>query len=276
MPFLALHNDSRINSLEITDEGFESFRGSELLCIGCKSPMHIRYSKAPNRIRHFVHTAKTSHCFVSNMSQEHLGIPALVEMSINKVSGWTAQVEYQGEGWRGDVVAINQETGERISFEVQLSPMTEEKALERTERHLKSGINRVIWLCGKEFDWLREVPGVHFKCDKGWNPQTGLTVTYSALPDVDASYEWYFVDTELQLTAFVEKIVSKQLLARYDNLAALMEWTGRWKLRYFSAAPQWHFQTLDDVRTDKLRKAHLRLEESDRLQRYLPLKSNPS
>ena len=271
MPFLALHNDSRINSLEVTDEQFESFRGAELLCIGCKSPMHIRYSKAPNRMRHFVHTAKTSRCYVSNMSQEHLGIQALIEMSINKISGWRAELEYQGDGWRGDVVAINGTTNVRISFEVQLSSMTEAKALERTQKHLDSGINRVIWLCGKEFDWLTEVPSAHFVCERGWNPQNDLKVTYQALPPIDNSYYWSFQENSLQLSQFIHSVLQKQLLARYSGLCCVIETGTRRTLRFMTGMDRWHFQTLEEVRNDTVNNAISLAEESVRLQRYLPI-----
>lgn len=272
MPFIAEFLGERVNSLSISPDQFMSLRGKELICDVCNSPMHTRYSKAPYKVPHFVHTANTNKCFTSNMSREHLAIQALIEAAINDISEWEAKVEYVESNWRGDVVAINKNDGSMISFEVQLSGMTAETMEERTRRHLESGVNRIIWICGKDFGWLDDVPSVLVDIDTNWNPLEGLEVKYKTLPDFKEWY-WSWVDTSDNLDDFVRAILGKQLFARHGSLGYLYdtnEGTRRpTKMRLMSGMDSWHFQTRHEVVNETYSKAWRRMNKSLEMNRFI-------
>lgn len=262
MSFIAEYKGDRLNSLNMSRDSFELLRGKELICDVCNSPMHIRYSKVPYKVPHFVHTANTNRCFTSNMSREHLAIQALIEAAINDLPEWSAKVEYVESNWRGDVVAINKSDGCMISFEVQLSGMTAEAMEERTKRHLDSGVNRVIWICGKDFGWLDNVASVRVDIEKEWNPSEGLKVKYKTLPDFKEWY-WSWVETTNSLDKFVKNILGKELFARFGYLGYLYESSIRRRsMRLMTGMESWHFQTRHEVVNKIYDKAWERMEKS--------------
>lgn len=272
MPFIAQLQGERINSLDISHDDFEALRGQELFCDVCNSPMHTRYSKAPYKIPHFVHTANTNKCFTSNMSREHLAIQALIEVAINDIPEWEAKVEYVESNWRGDVVAINKNDGSIISFEVQLSGMTAETMEERTKRHLASGVDRTIWVCGKDFSWLDEVASVKVDIEKSWNPLDGLEVKYKTLPDFKEWY-WSWTDSTSTLDDFVRAVLGKQLLARRGSLGYLYDSNYNTrrptKMRLMSGLDSWHFQTRQEVINEAYDKAWERMNLSYETNRFI-------
>lgn len=272
MPFIAELQGERINSLDISLGDFETLRGKELICDVCNSPMHTRYSKVPYRIPHFVHTANTNKCFTSNMSREHLAIQALIEAAISDLNEWEANVEYVESNWRGDVVAIHKTEKTMISFEVQLSGMTVETMEERTKRHLDSGVERVIWICGKDFDWLGEVASVRVDIEKDWNPVDGLVVKYKTLPDFK-EWNWSWEEATADLDDFVKNILCKNLLARHGTLGYLYDsnWGTRrpTKMRLMTGMDSWHFQTKYEVLNKVYDIAWERMEKSYQTNRFI-------
>lgn len=272
MPFIAKHQDSRLNSLGMSHSDFEALKVRELFCDVCNSRMHTRYSKAPYKIPHFVHTANTNRCFTSNMSREHLAVQALIEAAINDMPEWEAKVEYVESNWRGDAVAINRNDGSMISFEVQLSGMTTETMEERTKRHLESGVNRVIWICGKNFSWFDEVASVSMDIGNDWNPLDGISVKYKTLPDFK-EWNWSWGETTASLDDFVKNILSKNLFARHGILGYLYDsnWNTRrpTRMRLMTGMDSWHFQTRDEVINSVYDKAWERMEMSHETNRFI-------
>jgi hypothetical protein len=62
---------------------------------------------------------------------------------ISQDLGFEAYREYRGSGWRAEIFV--QKENENIAFEVQLSPQTHKKTLERQEKYLKDGV-KCCWL----------------------------------------------------------------------------------------------------------------------------------
>src|SRR5258708_25700093 len=68
--------------------------------------------------------------------------------------GFTTTQEYRGKGWRADVFAANE--SKRVAFEIQITPQSLKKTLERQEKYIRDGI-----ICC----WLFEKP-VHKLSDE--------------------------------------------------------------------------------------------------------------
>lgn len=245
MPYLAELNGEQINSLAIPKIEFDALQGHDLACVCCHGPMHLRYSRAPYKTPHFVHNSLTEVCPTSesNMSPEHLAVQALVHAAINKTAPWQGHVEYPGDGWRGDVVATRPDNSSIVSFEVQLAPMSPAKMHERTRKHLATGVSRVVWLCGRDYLWADEVPSARLHMPPGWKPQQGLDLTCKTLPGpAEIQGEPHHLET-VRLEQFVAAILSKRILARYEEKVASR----------FGSKPavveanSWLFETTDQV-----------------------------
>lgn len=105
-------------------------------CATCAFP---RVSKLGTR--HFVHR-RANGCSGSGETFQHLWTKAEVLHACAE-SGWEAQAEVAGDGWRADVLATRGEA--RIAFEAQWSPQEEEGSRFRQERYAADGI-RGCWL----------------------------------------------------------------------------------------------------------------------------------
>jgi hypothetical protein len=78
--------------------------------------------------------------------------------------GWEATVEaYPADtdlgGWRADVMASRPGDPRRVAFEVQLSSMTKEDGLFRTERYARDQVE-ALWVTNTTPRWLFAIPGV--------------------------------------------------------------------------------------------------------------------
>lgn len=78
-------------------------------------------------------------------------------------AGWYAQLEVAAvdRSWRADVMATSPDGTQRMAWEAQLSPITEDDILARTERYAAEGIS-VCWVSPNSTppDWIGVVPSV--------------------------------------------------------------------------------------------------------------------
>jgi hypothetical protein len=259
MPFIADHNGEAVNSFELSDDAFLALRGEPLLCPCCDSTMHIAHSSTGLKASHFVHEVQNGECSTYCMSEEHLAAQALVRRAINQTEPWTGHVEYRGENWRGDVVATHPVTDDMISFEVQFSGIDATEVLDRTERHLNSGVKRVIWLCARDYPWMSIVPSVSLGLSSPWDYKEEIDVEYKGLPtparrDLEP-FSWHTVS----LSSFVSAVLTKELLARKENKVA--SYLGRH--RQIVDSDEWLFQTRHEVTQRVNEKAVREIQESD-------------
>lgn len=169
MPLTARHRDGR--RIDSTDDEhwrevhLPSYAG--LFCPECRSGMHARAgSEVPRRIRHFAHNpgAAESCSLRQGESEEHRHLKVIVAQAVRALTGWTAEIEHPGDGWRADVLAVSPSGGRRIAFEPQLSSIHEDTARERTRRHAASGVE-TAWLDKRMGDNLAGLPRVRLHCD---------------------------------------------------------------------------------------------------------------
>lgn len=158
MPLTARHVDGR--RIDSTDDeqwaevhvaGYENLR-----CPECAYQMCAR-GGGERRIRHFAHKpGRSDTCSLTAAeSAEHLHTKVLVAEAVRTI-GWTAEIEYPGDGWRADVLAISPSSQRRLAFEPQFARIHESTALERMKRHRTSGVE-TVWLDAKGQGSLAEL-----------------------------------------------------------------------------------------------------------------------
>lgn len=107
----------------------------------CDSRAILKRSKYGTQF--FAH-GERGECRSTPKSAEHMLVQEVIAKAI-EASGWAANVEFRhpcGE-WIADVFA--ERDGQKIAFEVQLSPQHIEETQRRHERYMKDGI-RCVWL----------------------------------------------------------------------------------------------------------------------------------
>ena len=262
MPYIAKTSNNQINSLSLSDNEFALLKNTEVLCIGCGQRMFTKRSKAPLRTPHFAHYRKTEYCPTSNMSDKHLAIQALIDKAVNDVDGWRAVTEYQGGDWRGDVVAINDSKHRMISFEVQISPMSYDKAQERIDKHKASGVEQVIWILGRKFYWESAVSGASFATEKAWDPMKGVDVTYRNLQD---PYREYVKEDDYitrPIDSFLYDILSDRIAPKYEEGIAITESGGlTWTYEEFFNDQVCLFETAEQIKEATNEKAYKEARE---------------
>lgn len=163
MPLTTRHVDGRRIDSTDDQQWTEVHRANYdgLFCPECRHPMGARDGcEVPRRIRHFAHRPGSPTCsFGQGESEEHRNIKVLVARAVRDLTGWTAEIEYPGDGWRADVLAISPSGERRIAFEPQLSYIHPEKARERTERHAASNVE-TVWLDSRMRSNLEGLPRV--------------------------------------------------------------------------------------------------------------------
>jgi hypothetical protein len=70
-------------------------------------------------------------------TSKHDSIKAEIFLACNDL-GFLATQEYKGKGWRADVYAT--EGSKKVAFEIQISPQSLKKTLERQEKYIRDGI----------------------------------------------------------------------------------------------------------------------------------------
>lgn len=148
MPLTTRHSDGRwIDSTDPEHWAEVHVPGyPHLLCPECEWRMvAVDREGVVNYFRHDVGRPDT--CSLGRAeSQEHLHAKKMTATAIRELNGWTAEIEFpRGGDWRADVLAISPSGHRRIAWEPQFSPISPEKAAERTRRHRESGVE-TIWL----------------------------------------------------------------------------------------------------------------------------------
>lgn len=165
MPLIALGSDGNVIDSTNCDDGLwasiHKVRPIALLtCRGCSSLMSA--VESVNHLRFFRHVVVNEHCPSYGESQAHLKLKKFIAHILRQL-GAEPSLEAlpnpsdQG-GWRADVLVMTS-TGSRIAFEAQLSSMTVEEGLRRTDRYARDGIE-TIWVTTKHVHWLNDLPGV--------------------------------------------------------------------------------------------------------------------
>lgn len=148
MPLTARHDDGRRIDSTDDDQWAEVHRSGYrgLFCPECRGVMHARDGFG-QRIRCFAHNPGSSESCSLRQSEspEHLRVKSLIAQSVRSLTGWTADIEHPGDGWRADVLAISPGGDRRIAFEPQFSYIHADTARTRTARHGASGVE-TVWL----------------------------------------------------------------------------------------------------------------------------------
>lgn len=149
MPLLAIdtHRGDEVIDLTADDAGIwsEIWRkstGDRLRCRSCRQPVHAK-QRSESGLRFFAHTVVVPDCPSQGESTRHLHLKGMFVRAF-RAAGWSAELEFSGEGWRTDVLATDP-TGARVAVEVQVSPIVGDEVDERTSRHRASGL-RTVWV----------------------------------------------------------------------------------------------------------------------------------
>ena len=149
MPLVAELDGKRVVSVSAADGLWESMRersarkagqGLSLPCCGARAvPTTSRRG-----LRHFAHHVRSG-CAAEGESAEHMEIKAAVAAAVDAREGWRASVEDRAEdgSFVADVMARRGKA--ELAFEVQLSPLGDDEARERTDRYLRAGV-LPVWL----------------------------------------------------------------------------------------------------------------------------------
>jgi hypothetical protein len=169
MPLTALlADDGRV--VDVTVLGVEDWvllhpkSGAQPLksCTACRHALSAVERLGTRFFRHL--PGAPSNCPSAGETAEHRALKALVAGFV-RAAGWQAEPEKSAEvsdlgTWRADVLASSS-LGRRVAFEIQLSPMTIDVAIERTNRYERDGVE-VVWLAVGGFrPWEGKVPSVH-------------------------------------------------------------------------------------------------------------------
>ncbi|RKR88437.1 competence protein CoiA-like protein [Micromonospora pisi] len=190
-----------------------------LRCPDCGYGVHAKVSA--RKLRYFAHDpGRPADCAWLNESLEHHLLKLELATAI-RAADWHAELEVRAPDgtWRADVLASSHDGTQRIAWEAQLSPITNEEIQERTERYRAEGIG-VCWVSpGGKALWLGAVPSVRVQEPREDRPWTVV--------DGPASFSfehgtWIAVD-DLELTAFIRWVLHGQtqvhrVRPRYRNV----------------------------------------------------------
>jgi hypothetical protein len=184
-------------------------RGPRLTCPSCREDLiPVDLKPATRFFRH--HTEAPSDCASAGETPEHRRLKLLLAETIRAL-GHSAVVEARpasGDhgGWRADILAITAD-GFRCAFEVQLSPMSDYGASERTQRYAKDGIG-VLWVSSRQArPWFGQAPSIQIEeTNSEWSVVDGL-VTLD--PEVSV-----FATTTQSLPDFVGNVLDRTVRAQ--------------------------------------------------------------
>ncbi|MFD9543471.1 competence protein CoiA family protein [Streptomyces sp. NPDC060022] len=254
MPFTALHADYGRLDATLADLGHQldwtqvhkARPRPPLVCPQCEWGLHAKVSRYG--VRFFCHDpGRPPSCELSNESWEH-------HMLKLKLAGWFAELEVPAAdgSWRADVMATSADGTQRMAWEAQLSPITNDDIEYRTERYRAEGI-RVCWVSPnkKPPQWISAVPAVRVRAPEdrgqGWMVDDGLA-------GFDfAAGGWGFREEQLQ--QFVRwvlhgQVVSVESYPRYRRVPRVVDGKhlrfrrGRWWTSLQSAEAQTKHETM--------------------------------
>lgn len=137
-----------------------------LTCPACDGRVHAKVSPAPNRLRFFAHDAADLTCPMRGQSMEHYLLKAEVASALRQV-GWTATLEAVGDGWRADVLGTSPDGTQQHAWEVQLSGISVDEVLARSEAMEQSGVS-VCWLTDRDSPeaWFGQAPTLRVRASE--------------------------------------------------------------------------------------------------------------
>ncbi|SNT35733.1 competence protein CoiA [Streptosporangium subroseum] len=131
-----------------------------LTCPECGHGVHAKLS--PRRTRYFAHDpGRSPHCQLAVESADHHLLKLVLAEAI-RGAGWSADLEVPAPdgSWRADVMATSVAGGDRVAWEAQLSPITDDDIQMRTDRYADDDID-VCWVSSRDrVPWLCAVPAV--------------------------------------------------------------------------------------------------------------------
>lgn len=166
MPLVALFEGARLDATAVAAEQWDQAhrRAAQLVCPECGGRMVAAVS--PRGMRHFRHYRRPDYCTSAGETAVHLEVKRRVVDAVRALSGWTAEPEVSGQGWRADVLATGPD-GQWVAFEVQRSSIGRDIAEERTRRLAASGV-AVCWLALTQRRALSGLPGVVVDQEEGF------------------------------------------------------------------------------------------------------------
>ncbi|GAA4522584.1 hypothetical protein GCM10023191_102040 [Actinoallomurus oryzae] len=132
-----------------------------LTCPECGHGVHAKLS--PRRTRYFAHDpGRSPDCQLSVESADHHLLKLVLAEAIRR-AGWSADLEVPAPdgAWRADVMATSPTSDEdRMAWEAQLSPITDDDIQMRTDRYAADDID-VCWVSSRDrVPWLCTVPAI--------------------------------------------------------------------------------------------------------------------
>ncbi|MFD1939628.1 MULTISPECIES: competence protein CoiA family protein [Nonomuraea] len=168
MSFTALHPELGRIDATLTDLGqglaWESVYRTRprigLTCPECGHDVHAKLS--PRRTRYFAHDpGRSPQCQLAVESADHHQLKLVLAEAIRR-AGWSADLEVPAPdgSWRADVMATSVADGDRVAWEAQLSPITDDDIHMHTDRYADDNID-VCWVSSRDrIPWLCAVPAV--------------------------------------------------------------------------------------------------------------------
>ncbi|MEU4620572.1 competence protein CoiA family protein [Actinoplanes sp. NPDC023801] len=148
-----------------------------LRCQQCQHPVHAKLSAGG--LRFFAHDAeRRPDCPAARETMEHHLLKLELATAVRS-AGWQAELEATGPygDWRADVLAVSPDGARTMAWEAQLSSITAEQAVERTDRFTAAGIP-VCWVTVGQHPWSSAVPAIVVRppIDRGhvWQVTQGL------------------------------------------------------------------------------------------------------
>ncbi|MGW6564883.1 competence protein CoiA [Streptomyces sp. NPDC054975] len=211
MPFTAQHAEhGRLDATQhdlgcgVSWETIHRAR-APLHCPACDGRMVARRSVLG--MPHFAHRRRTPDCPLAGESAEHLLLKSDLAAAA-RVAGWDAVLEAAAPhgAWRADVLATSPD-GRRFALEAQLSPITEDNVLERTDRYTADEVE-VCWFDDRERPrpWMTAVPSLHLT-----SASAGPRVVRGVIARYTARDGWSAV-AGISLNNAVERILDRRLV----------------------------------------------------------------
>ena len=218
MSFTALHPELGRIDATLTDLGqglewesvYRTRTRTRLICPECGHGVHAKLS--PRRTRYFAHDpGRSPHCQLSVESADHHLLKLVLAEAIRH-AGWSADLEVPASdgAWRADVMATSPMSDDRMAWEAQLSPITDDDIQMRTDRYAADDID-VCWVSSRDrVPWLCTVPAIAVTTT---NPPTAAEkwIVRDGLVRFDyARGGWVQID-DVTLTTFVRWVLGESL-----------------------------------------------------------------
>lgn len=159
MPLKAIIDDTPVVASLCDDDEWEATRSlaksrpSALVLPGCEQECYPRVSR--QGLRHFAHRPGMNCGQHPGESAVHLAAKAAIVQAA-AAAGWHAETEVIGEGWIADTLVTRGTV--RVAFEVQWSPQTLKRYVERQTAYNRSGV-RTLWFVQKLPNTTKHEPG---------------------------------------------------------------------------------------------------------------------